>query len=62
EFLDLMRSGTVDIVFANSHEIKSLYQTASFEEALVAIRKDCKIAAVKRLGDRARRLALQLRS
>ena len=48
EFLDLMRSGTVDIVFANSHEIKSLYQTSSFEDALAAIRKDCKIAAVTR--------------
>ncbi|MBA3447873.1 MAG: adenosine kinase [Pseudaminobacter sp.] len=48
EFLDLMRSGTVDIVFANSHEIKSLYQTSSFEAALAAIRKDCKIAAVTR--------------
>ncbi|MET3597828.1 sugar/nucleoside kinase (ribokinase family) [Mesorhizobium shonense] len=48
EFLELMRSGTVDIVFANRHEIKSLYQTASFEEALAAIRKDCKIAAVTR--------------
>ena len=34
EFLDLMRSGTVDIVFANDHEIKSLYETASFEQAL----------------------------
>jgi sugar/nucleoside kinase (ribokinase family) len=48
EFLDLMRSGTVDIVFANSHEIKSLYQTSSFETALAAIRKDCRIAAVTR--------------
>ena len=48
EFLDLMRSGTVDIVFANDHEIKSLYQTSSFEAALDAIRKDCKIAAVTR--------------
>ncbi|PBB39780.1 adenosine kinase [Mesorhizobium sp. WSM3868] len=48
EFLELMRSGTVDIVFANSHEIKSLYQTASFEEALAAIRKDCRMAAVTR--------------
>ncbi|TIU95962.1 MAG: adenosine kinase [Mesorhizobium sp.] len=48
EFLDLMRSGTVDIVFANTHEIKSLYQTASFDEALAQIRKDCKIAAVTR--------------
>ncbi|MBD0413528.1 adenosine kinase [Oryzicola mucosus] len=48
EFLELMRSGTVDIVFANSHEIKSLYQTASFDEALSLVRKDCKIAAVTR--------------
>ena len=48
EFLDLMRSGTVDIVFANSHEIKSLYQTSSFESALAAIRKDCRLAAVTR--------------
>ncbi|MES0001457.1 adenosine kinase [Mesorhizobium sp. M0051] len=48
EFLDLMRSGTVDIVFANSHEIKSLYQTSSFDEALAQIRKDCRIAAVTR--------------
>jgi sugar/nucleoside kinase (ribokinase family) len=48
EFLDLMRSGTVDIVFANSREIKSLYQTEDFETALNLIRKDCKIAAVTR--------------
>ncbi|PWK70528.1 adenosine kinase [Aminobacter sp. AP02] len=48
EFLDLMRSGTIDIVFANSHEIKSLYETSSFDEALAQIRKDCKIAAVTR--------------
>ena len=48
EFLDLMRSGTVDIVFANESELKSLYQTASFEAALELIRKDCKLAAVTR--------------
>lgn len=48
EFLELMRSGTVDIVFANSHEIKSLYETSSFDDALEQIRKDCKIAAVTR--------------
>lgn len=29
DLLQLLRSGTVDLVFANSHEIKSLYQTAS---------------------------------
>lgn len=48
EFLDLMRSGTVDIVFANEHELISLYQTPSFEEALGAIRADCKLAVVTR--------------
>ncbi|WP_269932715.1 adenosine kinase [Aminobacter sp. HY435] len=47
EFLELMRSGTVDIVFANSHEIKSLYES-SFDEALSLIRRDCKIAAITR--------------
>jgi sugar/nucleoside kinase (ribokinase family) len=48
EFLELMRSGTVDIVFANESEVKSLYQTASFEAALEAIRNDCALAIVTR--------------
>lgn len=48
EFLDLMRSGTVDIVFANESELKSLYQTASFETGLELIRQDCRLAAVTR--------------
>ena len=48
EFLDLMRSGTVDIVFANESELKSLYETSSFEAGLEAIRRDCKLAAVTR--------------
>jgi sugar/nucleoside kinase (ribokinase family) len=48
EFLDLMRSGAVDIVFANASEIKSLYQTESFDDAVTLIRKDCKLAAVTR--------------
>jgi sugar/nucleoside kinase (ribokinase family) len=48
EFLELMRSGTVDIVFANESELKSLYQTSSFEAGLDAIRKDCKVAAITR--------------
>jgi sugar/nucleoside kinase (ribokinase family) len=43
-----MRSGTVDIVFANESELKSLYQTSSFEAGLEMIRKDCKLAAVTR--------------
>ncbi len=48
EFLELMRSGTVDIVFANEHELISLYQTSSFDDALQAIRADCKLAAITR--------------
>ncbi|MCF6369175.1 adenosine kinase [Rhizobium halophilum] len=46
EFLDLMRSGTVDIVFANKQEALSLYETEDFELALTSIAKDCKLAAV----------------
>lgn len=48
EFLDLIRSKTVDIVFANESELKSLYQTASLEAGLEAIRADCGLAAVTR--------------
>ena len=46
EFLDLMRSGTVDIVFANRDEAMSLYETEDFDTALTLIAADCKIAAV----------------
>jgi Sugar kinases, ribokinase family len=46
EFLDLMRSGTVDIVFANKQEALSLYETDDFELALKKIAQDCKLAAV----------------
>ncbi|GIL02406.1 MAG: adenosine kinase [Alphaproteobacteria bacterium] len=48
EFLELMRSRTVDIVFANEAELKSLYQTAAFEAALEALRVDCAIGIVTR--------------
>ena len=46
EFLDLMRSGTVDIVFANRHEALALYQTEDFDTALTELGKDCTMAAV----------------
>src|SRR3954463_7535883 len=46
EFLNLMRSGAVDLVFANESELRSLYQTADFDSALAAIRNDVKLAAV----------------
>jgi sugar/nucleoside kinase (ribokinase family) len=48
EFLELMRAGTVDVVFANEHELKALYQTADFDTALAALRNDCELAAVTR--------------
>ena len=46
EFLELMKSKTVDIVFANEHELKALYQTADFHTALDLLRGDCALAAV----------------
>src|ERR1700694_2149859 len=33
EFLDLMRGGTVDLVFANEAELRSLYETSDFDTA-----------------------------
>ncbi|MEZ2130140.1 MULTISPECIES: adenosine kinase [unclassified Sinorhizobium] len=51
EFLDLMRTGTVDIVFANRQEALSLYETEDFEEALTLMARDCKIAAVTMSAD-----------
>ncbi|BBF94226.1 adenosine kinase [Blastochloris tepida] len=48
EFLHLLRSGTVDIVFANEAELHALYQTADFATALAAIRQDAKLAVVTR--------------
>jgi sugar/nucleoside kinase (ribokinase family) len=49
EFLDLIRSG-IDILFANESEIKSLYQTESFELAAESTRSDVKLAALTRSG------------
>ena len=48
EFLDLMRSGTVDIVFANEAEAKALYETSDLGSAIDALREDCALAAVTR--------------
>ncbi len=48
EFLQLMRSGTVDIIFANEMEILSLYETSSFQSAIDAVRDDCALAAITR--------------
>jgi sugar/nucleoside kinase (ribokinase family) len=48
EFLDLMRKGTVDLIFANEAELKSLYQAADFDTALTQLRSDIPLAAVTR--------------
>jgi len=48
EFLDLIRKGTVDIVFANEHELHSLYETSDFAVASLALQKEAKLAVVTR--------------
>jgi adenosine kinase len=48
EFLELMRNGTVDLVFANEAELRSLYQTADFDTALKQLRGDTKLGIVTR--------------
>jgi len=48
EFLDLIRAGTVDLVFANERELHSLYETADFDTALNALRNDARLAVITR--------------
>jgi sugar/nucleoside kinase (ribokinase family) len=48
EFLQLMRSGTVDLIFANEAELHSLYETSDFDTAIKALRGDIDVAVVTR--------------
>ncbi len=48
EFRELVRGGTVDILFANESETRSLYQTADFDTAAAALRQDARLAVVTR--------------
>jgi sugar/nucleoside kinase (ribokinase family) len=48
EFVDLMRNGTVDLVFANETELHSLYQTSDFDAAVTALRQDIALGVVTR--------------
>jgi sugar/nucleoside kinase (ribokinase family) len=48
EFLDLMRNGLVDTVFANTDEVRSLYQTADFATALDSLRAEGVLGVVTR--------------
>lgn len=52
EFLDMICSGMVDIVFANEAEILALYNTSSLESAISAMGKDCKHIACITRGDK----------
>ncbi|MGV3491162.1 MAG: adenosine kinase, partial [Devosia sp.] len=45
EFLDLIRSKTMDVVFGNIEELKALYQT-DYHGAVQAIAKDAELAAI----------------
>jgi len=51
EFLELMRSGTVDMIFANDAELKSLYETDDLNSAVSSLKADISLAAVT-LGER----------
>ncbi len=46
-FLDLIKS-SIDIVFANESEIKSLYKTQNFDGAVDAVHRDCPLAVLTR--------------
>jgi sugar/nucleoside kinase (ribokinase family) len=48
EFLELMRTGAVDIVFANERELHSLYETADLDAALGGLRNDARLAVITR--------------
>jgi sugar/nucleoside kinase (ribokinase family) len=48
EFVELMRSGIVDVIFANEAELHSLYQTSDFDTALKALRSDARLGVVTR--------------
>jgi sugar/nucleoside kinase (ribokinase family) len=48
EFLGLMRHGVVDIIFANEHELRSLYETADVDTAIAALRNEGVLGVVTR--------------
>jgi len=48
EFLELIRTGLVDILFANESELHALYQTADFDTAIGALSRERTLAFVTR--------------
>jgi sugar/nucleoside kinase (ribokinase family) len=51
EFLGLMRDGSLDILFANIHELQSLYGTSDPDSALAALREEKVLGVVTRSAD-----------
>jgi sugar/nucleoside kinase (ribokinase family) len=51
EFLSLMRDGSLDILFANIHELQSLYGTSDADSALAALREEHLLGVITRSGD-----------
>jgi sugar/nucleoside kinase (ribokinase family) len=47
-FLDLIKSRTVDILFANEHELHSLYETGDFDTGVRALQRDVNLGVVTR--------------
>ncbi len=48
EFLELIKSGKVDLLFGNESELHSLYETADTDAALESLEKDARSAVVTR--------------
>ncbi|WP_306028103.1 adenosine kinase [Stappia sp. MMSF_3263] len=46
EFLGMMRDGTIDVLFANEHELRALYETSDLDTAIAAVREDCAVTAL----------------
>jgi sugar/nucleoside kinase (ribokinase family) len=51
EFLGLMRDGSLDILFANIHELQSLYGTSDPNSALAALREERVLGVVTRSAE-----------
>jgi sugar/nucleoside kinase (ribokinase family) len=51
EFLGLMRDGSLDILFANIHELQSLYGTSDADSALAALREEKVLGAITRSAE-----------
>ena len=51
EFLGLMRDGSLDILFANIHELQSLYGTSDASSALAALREENVLGVITRSAE-----------